>query len=150
MRQHLCTRFRCFKPQDLSEDDVKDIENALEVELGRKFVVEPKRKLTHISPDGYYEYRRRLKLAKEFLRGEWKWPDNWYDIVIIVEEKMTFDDETELWLELAEELFRDERKWPENWYDIVLYEFFLCRWNWPAKWYDILRARMERDTDDDF
>ncbi len=99
MRQHLCTRFRCFKPQDLTEDDVRDIENALEAELGRKFVVEPKRKLTHISPDGYNEYKRRYELAKEFYYNEWNefWPEDWYDAVAFTEETILGDAIIETW-----------------------------------------------------
>ncbi|MBR3236188.1 hypothetical protein IKF92_00695 [Candidatus Saccharibacteria bacterium] len=79
MRQRLYTRFRCFKPQDLTEDDIKDIENALEAELERKFVVEPKRKLTHISPDGCREYLRRKRVAREIYGHPWFWPEDWYE-----------------------------------------------------------------------
>lgn len=85
VKKNLYCKFSFIDPKSLTPEDVEDIENALELELGETFVVEPKRKLTHISPDGYREYNRRKNKAKR-LWGWSSWPDDWYYEVGRIEE----------------------------------------------------------------
>lgn len=86
MKAYPYVKFRCFNPADLTKDDVWDIQDALKAELGRRYVVEPKRKVTHISPDGVKEYERRRRKAIDYY-GWRNWPADWYDDVKRQEEE---------------------------------------------------------------
>lgn len=103
VRQYWYVKLRCFDPSDLTQDDVWEIQDALKAELGRRYVVEPKRKITHVTPDGLREYNRRLKLTKRFYDGWWDCPANWYDDVKILEDEaynyMLNREVEELWAE---------------------------------------------------
>ena len=72
--------FSTFNPNNLSEEDVAEIREALKAELGRDYEVEKGRKYVHISPDGHNEYDRRRRVAKKkFGAKTIEWPSGWYD-----------------------------------------------------------------------
>ena len=72
--------FSTFNPNNLSEEDVAEIREALKAELGRDYKVEKGWKYVHISPDGHNEYDRRRRVArKKFGVKDAEWPTDWYD-----------------------------------------------------------------------
>lgn len=106
VRQYWHVGLRCFNPSDLTKDDVWEIQDALKAELGRRYVVEPKRKITHVTPDGMREYSRRREIARKHFDW-WNWPANWYDAVRIL-GYLQEEDDNYTWNRYYEEMWAED------------------------------------------
>lgn len=115
VRQYWHVGLRCFNPSDLTKDDVWEIQDALKAELGRRYVVEPKHKITHVTPDGMKEYDRRIKKARRTYDW-WDWPANWYDEIKLLEE----EEENYMWNRVYEEMWAEDYSSVDEFWDAQL------------------------------